>query len=161
MQVSHLQHHFSGGPVVFRSGLASPCNWVSQWRQDLGIWSRKIYRKRPLLSRADGPVFELVRLHGFTPQTPGSTRVFLQLAWRGKAVAVDAAQWLTEVFHLMADRDAQVLETMQRCLDEDQTPRRYVNVKADRAAIRARRIVQSMIEEERGPLRLAPDGSAY
>ena len=36
-------------------------NWVSQWRQDLGIWSRKIYRKRPLLSRADGPVHQLRR----------------------------------------------------------------------------------------------------
>jgi cholesterol 7-dehydrogenase len=36
-------------------------NWVSQWRQDLGIWSRKIYRERPLLSRADGPVHQLRR----------------------------------------------------------------------------------------------------
>jgi cholesterol 7-dehydrogenase len=36
-------------------------NWVSQWRQDLGIWSRKIYRKRPLLSRNDGPVHQLRR----------------------------------------------------------------------------------------------------
>lgn len=109
-----------------------------------------LHRQTYTISRADGPVFELVRLHGFTPQSPGSTRVFLQLAWRGKAVAVDAAQRLTEVFHVMADRDSNVLEVMQRCLDEDQAPRRYVNVKADRAAIRARRIVQSMIEEERG-----------
>lgn len=36
-------------------------NWVSQWRQDLGIWSRKIYRERPLLSRNDGPVHQLRR----------------------------------------------------------------------------------------------------
>ena len=34
-------------------------NWVSQWRQDIGIWERKIYRKTPLLSRADGPVHQL------------------------------------------------------------------------------------------------------
>jgi vanillate O-demethylase monooxygenase subunit len=109
-----------------------------------------LHRQTYTIQRADGPVFELVRLHGFTPQTPGSTRVFLQLAWRGTEVAADAGQRLAEVFHLMADRDTAVLETMQRCLDEDETPRRYVNVKADRAAIRARRIVQSMIEEERG-----------
>ena len=109
-----------------------------------------LHRQTYTISGADGPVFELVRLHGFTPQTPGSTRVFLQLAWRGAAVASDASQLLSEVFHIMADRDSKVLETMQRCLDEDETPRRYVNVKADRAAIRARRIVQSMIEEERG-----------
>jgi hypothetical protein len=34
-------------------------NWVSQWRQDIGIWERKIYQQRPLLSRSDGPVHQL------------------------------------------------------------------------------------------------------
>jgi len=44
-------------------------NWVSQWRQDLGIWSRKIYRERPLLSRTDGPVHQLRRWYSqFYPQ---------------------------------------------------------------------------------------------
>ena len=47
-------------------------NWVSQWRQDLGIWSRKIYRKRPLLSRGDGPVHQLRRWYSqFYPTTLG------------------------------------------------------------------------------------------
>ena len=110
-----------------------------------------LHRQTYTITGAEGPVFELVRLHGFTPLAPGSTRVFLQLAWRGTAVAADADARLAEVFHAMADRDTAVLETMQRCLDEDgETPRRYVNVKADRAAVRARRIMQSMIEEERG-----------
>jgi vanillate O-demethylase monooxygenase subunit len=111
-----------------------------------------LHRQTYTITGAEGPVFELVRLHGFTPLARGSTRVFLQLAWRGTAVAGDADRRLGEVFHAMADRDTAVLETMQRCLDEDEdeTPRRYVNVKADRAAVRARRIVQSMIEEERG-----------
>jgi phenylpropionate dioxygenase-like ring-hydroxylating dioxygenase large terminal subunit len=109
-----------------------------------------LHRQTYSIIGSDGPVFELVRLHGFTPQGSGSTRVFLQLAWRGTAVAPDADRLLAEVFHAMADRDTAVIETMQRCLDEDETPRRYVNVKADRAAVRARRIVQSMIEEERG-----------
>lgn len=109
-----------------------------------------LHRQTYTIGRAEGPVFELVRLHGFTPETERSTHVFLQLAWRGTAVAVDAGLRLAEVFHAMAERDTAVLETVQSCLDEDLTPRRYVNVKADRAAIRARRIVQSMIEEERG-----------
>lgn len=108
-----------------------------------------LHRQTYTIGRADGPVFELVRLHGFTPETERSTHVFLQLAWRGTAVAADAGPRLAEVFHAMAERDSAVLETVQRCLDEDDIPRRYVNVKADRAAIRARRIVQSMIEEER------------
>jgi phenylpropionate dioxygenase-like ring-hydroxylating dioxygenase large terminal subunit len=120
-------------------------------RQETGTFvTPGLHRQTYTILGADGPVFELVRLHGFTPQTSGSTRVFLQLAWRGTAVAADADRRLAEVFQAMADRDTAVLETMQRCLDEDETPRRYVNVKADRAAVRARRIVQSMIEEERG-----------
>ncbi|NMO05252.1 Rieske 2Fe-2S domain-containing protein [Gordonia sp. TBRC 11910] len=109
-----------------------------------------LHRQTYSIIGADGPVFELVRLHGFTPQTDRSTRVFLQLAWRGSAVATDTDRRLAEVFGAMADRDAAALEAMQRCLDEDETPRHYVNVKADRAALRARRIVHSMIEEERG-----------
>lgn len=109
-----------------------------------------LHRQTYTISGAEGPLFELVRLHGFTPLAEGSTRVFLQLAWRGAAVSPDAGPRLTKVFHAMADRDSAVLETMQSCLDEDETPRRYFNVKADRAAIRARRIVQSMIEDERG-----------
>lgn len=108
-----------------------------------------LHRQTYTISGADGPVFELVRLHGFTPQAPRSTRVFLQLAWRGTAVAADAERRLAEVFRAMADRDTAVLETMQRCLDEDETPRRYVNVKADRAAVRARRIMTSMMDDER------------
>lgn len=109
-----------------------------------------LHRQTYTIVGADGPVLELARLHGFTPQTQGSTRVFLQLAWRGTAVAADVGERLSEVFHAMADRDTAVLETVQQCLDEDETPRRYFNVKADRAAVRARRIVQSMIEDERG-----------
>ncbi len=36
-------------------------NWVSQWRQDISIWERKIYQKRPLLMKGDGPVMRLRR----------------------------------------------------------------------------------------------------
>lgn len=36
-------------------------NWVSQWRQDIGIWERKIYQKNPMLTRGDGPIHQLRR----------------------------------------------------------------------------------------------------
>jgi len=36
-------------------------NWVSQWRQDARIWQNKIYQRRPMLSRGDGPVHQLRR----------------------------------------------------------------------------------------------------
>ncbi len=31
-------------------------NWISQWRQDVEVWKRKIYRKRPLWLADDGPL---------------------------------------------------------------------------------------------------------
>ena len=31
-------------------------SWISQWRQDVKIWERKIYRQRPLRVRGDGPL---------------------------------------------------------------------------------------------------------
>ncbi|GAC79646.1 vanillate O-demethylase monooxygenase subunit [Gordonia malaquae] len=99
---------------------------------------------------ATGPALELVRTHGFTPRSSGVTHVFLQISWRGASVSPDIGKQLIEVFHAMADRDIAVLETVQRCLDEDPMPRRYVNVKADRAAVRARRILTAMVEDERG-----------
>lgn len=36
-------------------------NWVSQWREDLRIWSRKRYLQRPILCRLDGPVHPMRR----------------------------------------------------------------------------------------------------
>lgn len=36
-------------------------NWVSQWREDIVIWENKIFRERPQLVSADGPVHALRR----------------------------------------------------------------------------------------------------
>lgn len=102
------------------------------------------------ISSAAGPEVELARTHGFTPASAGETHVFLQISWRGASVTEDAGELLAAVFHEMASRDVAVLETVQRCVDEDPPGRRYVNVKADRAAVRARRILAEMVESERG-----------
>jgi vanillate O-demethylase monooxygenase subunit len=42
------------------------------------------------------------------------------------------------------------LETVQRGLGEATSSRRDINVKADRAAVRARRIALEMVDEESG-----------
>lgn len=110
-----------------------------------------LHKQTYTITNSSGAEVELVRTHGFTPQSSGVTHVFVQISWRGRAVSPDAGAQLTAVFHEMASRDIAVLETVQRCLDEDAiTSRRYVNVKADRAALRARRILTSMVEEEQG-----------
>jgi hypothetical protein len=67
--------------------------------------------------------------------------------------AIDNAkgsEFLRTMFHEWAMRDAAVLETIQRRLGEDTVPRRDINVKADRAAVRARRIAMEMVDEESG-----------
>lgn len=46
--------------------------------------------------------------------------------------------------------NAVVPETIQRHLGEEIVPRRDPNVKADRAAVRARRIAMEMVDEETG-----------
>jgi vanillate O-demethylase monooxygenase subunit len=57
-------------------------------------------------------------------------------------------EFLRTMFHEWAMRDAAVLETIQRRLGEETVPRRDINVKADRAAVRARRIAMEMVDEE-------------
>ena len=54
------------------------------------------------------------------------------------------------MFHDWAMRDAPVLETVQRRLGEALEPRRDINVKADRAAVRARRVAMEMVDDESG-----------
>ncbi|GAA4393076.1 aromatic ring-hydroxylating dioxygenase subunit alpha [Tsukamurella soli] len=94
--------------------------------------------------------YRLVRLQGFTPETDTATHVFLQLARDYETRRGIVADYLRAMFHRMAARDVEVLEAVQSRLDDDLLPRRDVNVKADRAAVRARRIAQSMVEEEAG-----------
>jgi cholesterol 7-dehydrogenase len=49
-------------------------NWVSQWRNDVDIWERKIHRERPLLVQEDGPIHRLRRWFSqFYPDGGGAT----------------------------------------------------------------------------------------
>jgi vanillate O-demethylase monooxygenase subunit len=71
--------------------------------------------------------------------------------------AIDSAhvaEFLSTMFHEWATRDSVVLETVQRSLGEETANRRDLNVKADRAAVRARRIAMEMVDEETGRLAL-------
>ena len=36
-------------------------SWISNWQADIAIWETKVYRKKPMLSRADGPVARMRR----------------------------------------------------------------------------------------------------
>jgi phenylpropionate dioxygenase-like ring-hydroxylating dioxygenase large terminal subunit len=98
----------------------------------------------------DGKAYELLRIQGFTAESPTATHVFLQMARNFAIDNAEAGEFLRTMFHEWAIRDAAVLETIQRRLGEDTVPRRDINVKADRAAVRARRIAMEMVDEESG-----------
>jgi vanillate O-demethylase monooxygenase subunit len=92
--------------------------------------------------------FEYLRVQGFTPETPTTTHVFLQIVRNYATDRAVVADHLHGMFHEWALRDARVLETVQRQLGQELEPRRDLNVKADRAAVRARRVAQTMLAEE-------------
>jgi vanillate O-demethylase monooxygenase subunit len=94
--------------------------------------------------------FELVRVQGFTPERPGSTHVFLRIVRNYATDRAVVADHLQAMFTDWAARDATVLELTQRTIDDDVPSRRYINLKADRAALRARRVALSMVEDEAG-----------
>ncbi|HXO49820.1 MAG TPA: aromatic ring-hydroxylating dioxygenase subunit alpha, partial [Mycobacterium sp.] len=97
-----------------------------------------------------GKSYELLRIQGFTPESPTATHIFLQMA-RNYATDNDGAgEFLRTMFHEWATRDAIVLETVQRGIGEATSSRRDINVKSDRAAVRARRIAMEMVDEESG-----------
>ena len=95
-----------------------------------------------------GKAYELLRIQGFTPESAEATHVFLQMARNYARDNDTVGQFLRTMFHDWALQDSVVLETIQHCLGE--APRRDINVKADRAAVRARRIAYEMVDEESG-----------
>jgi vanillate O-demethylase monooxygenase subunit len=92
--------------------------------------------------------FELLRVQGFTPESATTTHVFLQIVRNYATDRSVVGDHLRAMFHEWVMRDTRVLETVQRRLGEEVEPRRDLNVKADRAAVRARRVAQAMVEEE-------------
>lgn len=93
---------------------------------------------------------EVVRLHAFTPVTAGATRVFRHIARDFALDQSGVAGRLRMTFNEMGRRDFDVLEVVHQVAEEDHRPSRDLNIKADRAALRARRVVQAMLDEERG-----------
>jgi phenylpropionate dioxygenase-like ring-hydroxylating dioxygenase large terminal subunit len=125
-------------------------------REEGTFVSPALHVQRYTIDPGDRPEFELVRVQGFTPKSPTTTHVFLRIARNYATDRSVVADHLRAMFHDMAIRDAAVLETVQRRLGEEVEPRRDINVKADRAAVRARRVAEAMVEEEAGRMATRP-----
>jgi phenylpropionate dioxygenase-like ring-hydroxylating dioxygenase large terminal subunit len=119
-------------------------------REEGTFVSPALHVQHYVIAPRDGKSHDLLRIQGFTPQSPQATHVFLQMARNFAIDSAHVAEFLRTMFHEWATRDSVVLETVQRCLGEETVPRRDLNVKADRAAVRARRIAMEMVDEETG-----------
>jgi vanillate O-demethylase monooxygenase subunit len=125
-------------------------------RREEGIFvSPALHVQHYAIAPESGKAHELLRIQGFTPESPGATHVFLQMARNFAADDARIGEFLRTMFHEWAIRDSVVLETIQRRLGEETVPRRDINVKADRAAVRARRITMEMVDEETGRFALS------
>jgi vanillate O-demethylase monooxygenase subunit len=119
-----------------------------------------LHLQRYVIESQERGAHELLRVQGFTPETPTATHVFLRIARNYATDRSVVAEHLHAMLREMAVRDAAVLETVQARLGEEGEPRRDINVKADRAAVRARRVAQGLVDEEAGRTALRPILSA-
>jgi vanillate O-demethylase monooxygenase subunit len=132
-----------------------PRDDVEYLRREQGSFvSPGLHVQRWIIQSGEPGPYEQLRIHGFTPETPTTTHVFLHVARNFAADRALVDRHLRTFFLDMARRDAAVLEVMQRQLAEEGEPRRDINVKADRAAIRARHVARAMVAEENGPTAL-------
>jgi hypothetical protein len=127
-----------------------PVDTAGSRREEGTFVSPALHVQHYVIAPEDGKGHELLRIQGFTPESPEATHVFLQLARNFAAEDARVAEFLRNMFHEWAIRDSVVLETIQHRLGEETVPRRDINVKADRAAVRARRIAMEMVDEETG-----------
>jgi vanillate O-demethylase monooxygenase subunit len=132
-----------------------PADTAGSRREEGTFVSPALHVQHYVIDPAGGNAYELLRIQGFTPESPEATHVFLQMARNFATDNGTVAEFLRTMFHEWTMRDAVVLETIQRRLGEETVPRRDINVKADRAAVRARRIAMEMVDEESGRFALA------
>lgn len=127
-----------------------PADTVAMRREEGTFVSPALHVQHYVIEQEGVKGHELLRIQGFTPESPDATHVFLQMARNFAGDDNRIGEFLRTMFREWAARDALVLETIQRRLGEETVPRRDINVKADRAAVRARRIAMEMVDEESG-----------
>ena len=124
---------------------------ASGMRREEGTFvSPALHVQHYVIAPEDGEGYELLRIQGFTPESTEATHVFLQMARNFASDDGKVAEFLRTMFREWAVRDAAVLETIQGRLGEETGLPRDINVKADRAAVRARRIAMEMVDDESG-----------
>jgi len=149
--VSYFRELPSSGLAPWEAEITGlPADTAGIRREEGTFVSPALHVQHYVIAPEDGKGHELLRIQGFTPESPTASHVFLQMARNFATDNGRVAEFLRTMFHEWATRDAVVLQTIQRRLGETIEPRRDINVKADRAAVRARRIAMEMVDEESG-----------
>ena len=119
-------------------------------RREEGIFvSPALHVQHYAIEPEGGPAYGLLRIQGFTPNPPASPTS--SYGWPATLPPTTAKSASSYGRSFTTGRCGMpLLQTIQQRLDEDIYPRRDINVKADRAAIRARRIAMEMVDEESG-----------
>ena len=125
-------------------------------RRESGTFvSPAVHVQRWEIDGADGTVYENVRVQAFTPETPERTHLFLRGAHDYATDRTVVTDHLRAFLDRVAIQDKAVLETIQAHGGYEDWVR-GVRVKADGAALKARRIVAAMLAEEAGRSALRP-----
>lgn len=49
-------------------------SWISNWRADIHIWENKVYRRKPMLCKIDGPIAKMRKWYGQFYETSGAIK---------------------------------------------------------------------------------------
>ena len=109
----------------------------------------------PAADGSSGQVYEKVYIRAFTPERPASTHVFWQVARNYATDDVTVTEHLRTVHEQMQLEDKPLLEAIQ-AHQRDRRRQPDVTVNADIATIKARRIVETMLAQERGSGAIRP-----
>jgi hypothetical protein len=132
-----------------------PRDGVYARRESGTFLSPAAHVQRWAIDGGNGTVYENARVQAFTPETPDSTHVFLHGAHDYSTDRKVVTEHLRAFLDRVSADDKEVLETVQVHGGYDEWVR-GVRVKADGAALKARRIVSTMLAEEAGRSALRP-----
>jgi phenylpropionate dioxygenase-like ring-hydroxylating dioxygenase large terminal subunit len=121
-------------------------------RSEEGLFaSPALHVGRYTIEGDDGSSYDHLRIQGFTPETATSTHVFLQVARNYDLDRAPLTHYLHSMFTRLALRDREIVEVIQS--HRANAPLGgwpNVNVTADRAATRTRKIIRNMVADEAG-----------
>jgi phenylpropionate dioxygenase-like ring-hydroxylating dioxygenase large terminal subunit len=97
----------------------------------------------------EGRLHQLVRIHAMTPESPTSTHLFWQIAHNYDLNRTLVGEHVRAVMEAILHRDVELVETIEATAGHEEAAS-GINIRADAAVLRVRRIVDDMVAAETG-----------